>query len=67
MSGFPNAHLLSWRVPGCEIAASSTVTLNLYEGLGHALSMTENPAEDAFAVMDDAPIADIIDWLRVQA
>jgi pimeloyl-ACP methyl ester carboxylesterase len=54
---------------GREIAeaAPETVTLHLYEGLGHALSETEHPAEDAFTVMHDAPIADIAAWVNAQA
>jgi uncharacterized protein len=40
------------------------VTLKIYQGLGHALSETENPAEDAFLVMADAPIEDMIAWVE---
>jgi len=39
------------------------VTLITYPGLGHALSLTENPAEDVFAVMDDQPLEDISAWV----
>jgi hypothetical protein len=42
------------------------VTLNLYEGLGHALSETETPAEDVFNVMVDQPIEDLIAWIKAQ-
>jgi pimeloyl-ACP methyl ester carboxylesterase len=44
-------------------AAPDLVTVKLYEGLGHALSPTEDPAEDAFNVMDAAPIADLAAWI----
>jgi pimeloyl-ACP methyl ester carboxylesterase len=47
-------------------AAPDLVTLNLYPGLGHALSETMIPAEDAFLPMDDKPIADLIAWLQAQ-
>ncbi|MDX1993453.1 MAG: alpha/beta hydrolase [bacterium] len=46
-----------------QIAESQNVTLNVYEGLGHALSDTPDPAEDDFGVMDDAPIEDLIAWV----
>jgi pimeloyl-ACP methyl ester carboxylesterase len=45
-------------------AAPDYVTLNLYEGLGHALSPVVSLAEDSFGVMDDAPIADLIGWVN---
>lgn len=44
-------------------ANPETVTLKTYATLGHALSVTDDMATDAFGVMDDAPINDIIAWL----
>ncbi|MGB1288252.1 MAG: hypothetical protein ACPG7F_17070, partial [Aggregatilineales bacterium] len=45
-----------------EVAENAT--LMMYENLGHALSTTEILAEDAFGVMDNAPITDIIAWIQ---
>lgn len=45
-------------------AAPDAVTLNIYEGLGHALSMSQSLATDAFGVMADAPIEDLIRWIQ---
>lgn len=47
-------------------AAPDFVTLNLYPGLGHALSETEVLAEDAFFPMDSAPLDDLIMWVLSQ-
>jgi uncharacterized protein len=47
-------------------AVPEFVMLNLYPGLGHALSETTVLAEDAFLPMDDAPIADMIAWIQEQ-
>lgn len=47
-------------------AAPQVVTLMIYEGLGHALSQTGQPAEDVFGVMSDAPIADITEWMMAR-
>ncbi len=43
--------------------APEQVTLITYPGLGHALSLTKNPAEDVFTVMDSQPIQDISAWI----
>jgi fermentation-respiration switch protein FrsA (DUF1100 family) len=45
-------------------AAPDRVTFRRYPDLGHALSVTENPAEDVFKVMDPRPIADIAEWIK---
>lgn len=45
-------------------AAPDRVTFRRYPDLGHALSVTENPAEDTFKVMDPQPIADVIAWIK---
>jgi pimeloyl-ACP methyl ester carboxylesterase len=47
-------------------AAPDFVTLNVYPGLGHALSETNVPAEDAFLPMDYMPINDLIAWIQAQ-
>jgi len=46
-----------------QSTAPEQVTLITYPGLGHALSLTENPAEDVFGVMDDQPLQDISAWI----
>lgn len=46
-----------------EAAAPDLVTLITYEGLGHALSVVESPAEDVFSEMDNQPIEDISAWI----
>ena len=46
--------------------ASDNTTLISYEGLGHALSPVENPAEDSFTEMAEDPIQDIITWMQEQ-
>jgi pimeloyl-ACP methyl ester carboxylesterase len=47
-------------------ALGTQAMLNVYEGLGHALSPTDVLAEDAFRVMDAAPIADVAQWVQAQ-
>lgn len=47
-------------------ANPETVTLNAYPDLGHALSITENPAEDGFYPMEIEPLQDLIEWLQSQ-
>jgi uncharacterized protein len=44
--------------------APELVTLNIYEGLGHALSESDVPAEDTFNVMADEPLEDLIAWIN---
>ncbi|MCA9911708.1 MAG: alpha/beta hydrolase, partial [Anaerolineae bacterium] len=41
-------------------------TLQTYEDLGHALSPNDTLAEDAFGVMDETPITDVITWIQAQ-
>lgn len=47
-----------------QAADPERVTVNVYEGLGHALSPTDNPALDAFDAMDAAPINDMAAWIN---
>jgi uncharacterized protein len=47
-------------------AAPDRVTLKRYAGLGHALSPTEKAWADGFGVMDGAPIADMVAWLKAR-
>ena len=46
-----------------RIAAAENARLIAYEGLGHALSPVNQPAEDSFGVMAEQPVADLIDWV----
>jgi len=48
-------------------AAPDVVTLNVYENLGHALSITENPVEDGFYPMELEPLNDLIEWIESAA
>jgi uncharacterized protein len=45
-------------------AVPDTVTLKVYPTLGHALSETEALATDAFGVMDEGAIDDMVGWLE---
>lgn len=47
-------------------ANPETVTLNIYPGLGHALSLTDNPAEDGFYPIEAEPLQNLVAWLRSQ-
>lgn len=47
-------------------ANPETVTLNIYPDLGHALSLTDSPAEDGFYPMEAEPLQDLLDWLQSQ-
>lgn len=47
-------------------ALPDTSTFIIYEGLGHALDVTERPEEDAFGMMAEAPLTDMITWLNEQ-
>ncbi|MEL6407914.1 MAG: prolyl oligopeptidase family serine peptidase [Chloroflexota bacterium] len=56
-------------ISGAEAIAEANpdlVTLNVYEGLGHALSETEQLAEDGFYPMASAPLDDLVTWLAGQ-
>lgn len=46
---------------------SAGATVIVYEGLGHALSKTELPAEDGFGIMEDQPLKDLTDWITAHA
>jgi uncharacterized protein len=48
------------------IAEASGADIEVFPGLGHALSPTENPAEDAFLPMDDSAIDALVAWLDGQ-
>lgn len=43
--------------------ASDQVTIRTFDNLGHGLSVTEQAAADWFGMMDDAPIAALIEWI----
>lgn len=45
-------------------AAPETVTIIVYPNLGHALSPSRTPATDAFGIMADRPLANVVDWIE---
>ncbi len=56
-------------ISGAETIAEAnpeTVTLNRYPGLGHALSLTDNPAEDGFYPIEAEPLQDLVAWMMSQ-
>lgn len=47
-------------------AAPGTVTIIIYPNLGHALSPTRTPATDAFGIIANRPVANVVDWIERQ-
>ncbi len=47
-------------------AASQSVTVSIYDGLGHALSPTDDRALDSFRDIDQAPLDDIAAWINAR-
>ncbi len=50
-----------------EQAGNPDHTLKLYDGLGHSLGKADNLIDDNFRPIEDAPLHDMVTWLKVHA